>query len=106
MADPAPRKRWTIDRHIPVALIITIIAQGVAFIVWAVQLDSNVNQHSKRLQQLESWRQERTRNTSVLLQRITSTENEVKYLGKSLQDLKQQNNRIEDKLDRIIGREK
>lgn len=98
------KAKWTIDRHIPVALICTLILQAAAFIVWATRIDSSVESNNLRIAKLESWKDERTKDSSVLLQRITSTENKVEYLGKNMDEVKKQTGRIEDKLDRVIGR--
>ena len=35
LADRAPRTSWEIDRHIPVALIFTVLLQGATLVWWA-----------------------------------------------------------------------
>lgn len=41
--------RWKLDKHIPVAVIFTIIAQGVALVWWVSGLQHSVRDHEKRL---------------------------------------------------------
>lgn len=41
--------RWKLDKHIPVAVIFTIIAQGAALVWWVSGLQHSVQDHEKRL---------------------------------------------------------
>ena len=41
--------RWKLDKHIPVAVIFTIIAQGIALVWWVSGLQHSVQDHEKRL---------------------------------------------------------
>lgn len=41
--------RWSIDKHIPVALIFTILAQAGGIIWWGSGVNHSVSDHEKRL---------------------------------------------------------
>lgn len=41
--------RWKLDKHIPVAVIFTIVAQGAAGVWWVSGLQHSVQDHEKRL---------------------------------------------------------
>lgn len=41
--------RWKLDKHIPVAVIFTIVAQGAALVWWVSGLQHSVQDHEKRL---------------------------------------------------------
>lgn len=41
--------RWKLDKHIPVAVIFTIVAQGLAGVWWVSGLQHSVQDHERRL---------------------------------------------------------
>ena len=41
--------RWKLDKHIPVAVIFTFVAQGLAGVWWVSGLQHSVQDHERRL---------------------------------------------------------
>jgi hypothetical protein len=41
--------RWKLDKHIPVAVIFTIVVQGIAGVWWVSGLQHSVQDHERRL---------------------------------------------------------
>lgn len=41
--------RWKLDKHIPVAVIFTIVVQGFAGVWWVTGLQHSVQDHERRL---------------------------------------------------------
>ena len=77
-------QKWTIDKHIPVALIFAMMMQTFAVIWWAAQLETRVNVLENQL----------TQNT-MLIDRVSRVEEKVS-------SLREASLRIEQKLDRMI----
>lgn len=46
--------RWKLDKHIPVAVIFTIVAQGLAGVWWVSGLQHSVQDHERRLMAQEA----------------------------------------------------
>lgn len=49
-----PQEPWHLDKRVPVVLISTIVVQTIGIVWWAATLDHQVEQHERRLVQLES----------------------------------------------------
>jgi hypothetical protein len=47
------RDSWHLDKRVPVALIIALLAQGCAGIWWVSSLNAQVQDHEKRLEKVE-----------------------------------------------------
>ncbi|MDO8423572.1 MAG: hypothetical protein Q7S99_15575 [Parvibaculum sp.] len=77
---------WRIDRHVPVALVLTIILQTGAALMWS-------GAAAERLSALEL----RSARTDEVVERTARLEEQTKAMRASL-------TRIEEKLDRAIAR--
>lgn len=84
---------WKIDRHIPIAVIFTIIAQTCGAFWWASSVDRRI-ESLERLQ-AESTEQER---------RIRALENNAASVEERLKNIDGTTQRIERKLDKISVR--
>ena len=46
--------RWKLDKHIPIAIILAIISQGLFGVWWVAGLQHSIQDHEKRLATVES----------------------------------------------------
>jgi hypothetical protein len=76
---------WRIDRHVPVALVLTIVLQTGAALLWT-------GAAAERLTALET----RTGRTDEVMERTARLEEQSKAMRAALE-------RIEGKLDRVIA---
>ena len=51
---PAPNDHWSLDRKVPVAIIITLVLQIVGFAWYAAKLDARVDEQAQRLAKTEA----------------------------------------------------
>ena len=51
---PADEDHWTVDKRIPLALIVGMVFQAAAFTWWGAKLDSRVEAGDARIAKLES----------------------------------------------------
>ena len=86
--DNNPASHWSLDKRVPLALVLTILMQTAAAIWWASGQDRVTAEHARRLATMESQRAG---------ERIAVVESRV-------DDLKIQLNRIESKLDKLAER--
>lgn len=77
---------WRIDRHVPVALVLTIVLQTGAALLWT-------GAAAERLTALET----RSARTDEVVERTARLEEQSKAMRAALE-------RIEEKLDRVIAR--
>lgn len=49
MVERRSDNNWQLDKHIPIAVIFTIILQGVALVWWVSGLQHSVQDHERRL---------------------------------------------------------
>jgi hypothetical protein len=82
--------RPRIDWRIPFPVILAILVQTAAFIVWAAGWKSEI---SNRVSALEKW----TEQNNQVIERVTRVEEKIT-------SLKEQSTRIEGKLDQAIER--
>ena len=75
MPDPT---RWRIDRHIPIAVILTILLQSLAAIWWTAKLES-------RLEVVESYVTAHAGDGD----RLIRIEEQLKYIAEAVSDMKQ-----------------
>lgn len=85
----APENRWQIDRHIPVALIFTMLGQLVGVVWWGSSMQHALTDHERRLSAQE---------TGKVSERMAVVETQIR----SSQELQIEMNR---KLDKIIDRQ-
>lgn len=97
-------KRWRIDKHINVSVILVVVIQYTGFIYWVSTIDHVTETHADRISKLERWQAQRIRDNSNLMQRIASTESKIEYVGERIGYLQTQSNRIETKLDQALDR--
>ncbi len=43
------QERWRVDKHIPVALILTLIGQGAGIIWWGSSMQHAIQDHERRI---------------------------------------------------------
>ena len=96
-------KHWHLDRRIPIALIIGLLAQAATFVWWAGQTASqieydrrDINRNTHRIDRLE------TANADTR-ERMIAIEAGLKYLSTQLEALNGQLRSISFKLDKIAG---
>ncbi len=85
-AIPEEQRHWTVDKRVPIALIVTIIIQSAGIIWWASELSS-------RVASLEEYR-----GTTV------SFDSRIVRLETNAENIRQALQIISDKLDRLIER--
>ncbi len=54
MTDEAPRESWHLDKKVPIALIVTLVAQIGGFVWFGAKMDSRIDQQATRLERLEA----------------------------------------------------
>lgn len=79
--------RWRIDKHIPLALIFTILGQGAGVVWWGSQVQQTVADHERRITAQES---------SKIAERMAVLEMQMK-------DSKELQLEMNRKLDRLIS---
>ena len=84
MAEPA---HWTVDRRVPLALILTIVTQTAGIVWWASAQSARLDSAETRLAAIES----------------VKTETRLVRLEETMANLKPTLDRIETKLDRLTG---
>lgn len=87
--DNNPASHWSLDKRVPLALMLTILMQTGAATWWASGQDRVTAEHARRLATMESQRAG---------ERIAVVESRV-------DDMKIQLNRIESKLDKLAERQ-
>lgn len=86
-------EKWKLDKHIPVAVIVAILVQTSGAIWWAATVTTRMDDMDRRIDTNAI-----TINQSrIVLERMSRVEERV-------DGLKEQTNRIENKLDRAIGK--
>ena len=86
--DNNPASDWSLDKRVPLALVLTILMQTAAAIWWAAGQSHVTSEHARRLAVVEAQRAG---------ERISVVESRV-------DDMKIQLNRIESKLDKLAER--
>ena len=79
MADPTDH--WTLDRRVPVAIVVTILIQLIGFAWYAAKLDARVDEQAARISRAET--------------QITSIEREARDVSTRLV-------RVEEKVGSIL----
>lgn len=77
LADKKPRQRWEIDRHVPIALIVTLLIQGAGIVWWAAQISDRVSHIEKRIEE-----------TKPHTERLTRVETKVDGIVDTLGEIK------------------
>lgn len=78
--------RWKLDKHIPVAVIFTIVVQGVAGVWWVSGLQHSVQDHERRL----------------VIQEAAKISERMAVVEVQLRESREQQNEINRKLDRLL----
>jgi hypothetical protein len=82
MADNEPsRESWHLDKRVPLALILTILAQTATLIVWGTQL-------TERVSQLERVEAVRANIAPQSADRLTRVEVKVDNIEKGVEEIK------------------
>lgn len=78
--------RWKLDKHIPVAVIFTIVVQGVAGVWWVSGLQHSVQDHERRL----------------VIQEAAKISERMAVVEVQMRESSEQQNEISRKLDRLL----
>lgn len=78
--------RWKLDKHIPVAVIFTIVVQGAAGVWWVSGLDHSVQDHERRL----------------VIQEAAKISERMAVVEVQMREGREQQNEISHKLDRLL----
>lgn len=78
--------RWKLDKHIPVAVIFTIVVQGVAGVWWVSGLQHSVQDHERRL----------------VIQEAAKISERMAVVEAQMRESREQQNEINRKLDRLL----
>ena len=78
--------RWKLDKHIPVAVIFTIVAQGLAGVWWVSGLQHSVQDHERRL----------------VAQEAAKVAERMAVVGVQLSDSRELQLEMNRKLDRLV----
>lgn len=52
---PQPTEPWHLDKRVPIALIVTLLAQTAGVVWWAAGLEYRVSEHQRRIVTLENF---------------------------------------------------
>ncbi|WP_454914969.1 hypothetical protein [Xanthobacter sediminis] len=69
MSEEIPTEHWTIDKKVPLAIILALVIQGAGLSYWAATLEGRVNSAEKVISKLES-RESETREARERLIRL------------------------------------
>lgn len=83
----APETHWTVDKRVPLALILTIIVQTVGVVWFAAALWQQVQAQGARIEAIESYK----------------IDSRLVRLEEAISNVRPQLDRIETKLDRLTG---
>lgn len=83
----APESHWSVDKRVPLALILTIIVQTVGVVWFAAALWNQVQSQGDRISAIEA----------------VKVDTRLVRLEEAMANLKPQLDRIETKLDRLTG---
>lgn len=84
---------WTLDKKIPVSVILVLVAQTMTFAWWAATIDYKVANSERRIEQLEVSSNLRDRDVSLANERLARIEEQQKAQLEILRRLDEQNTR-------------
>lgn len=96
MSIPDSKQNWTVDKRIPLALVITITLQTGGLVWWAATISS-------RVASLEEYRQQQIPAATAREGRIIRLETLAQGVAESLTDVKSTLAEMNRKLDRAAG---
>ena len=77
LADKAVPPKWQIDRHVPIALIFTLMVQGAGIVWWAAGITDRLGHVEKHIEK-----------TSAHTERLTRVETKVDGISDTLIEIK------------------
>jgi hypothetical protein len=77
MSEPEEDKHWTVDRRVPLALIVTIAVQTAGIVWWASSVSERVNTLEKRAEQ-----------SAPQADRLTRVEVKIESVQEGIQEIK------------------
>ena len=89
-ADPPPPEHWTLDKKVPLAIILALLVQGAGLAWWAATLESRVVQAEKVIVRLEARDQETRESRDRLIrleERMISAADELRRMNGKLEQL-------------------
>lgn len=95
MTDQSEKEHWTVDKKIPLALVITLLVQTGGVVWWSSQLSSRVNMIEERNIKLEVEIGKLKDNSGEIRERFAKAETTMLAFVETTR-------RIETKLDRLI----
>lgn len=95
-------KGWSINKSIPITIIITIIMASISFSYWGSQLDARVGQLDNKVEEcnleikdLKAWQQEEMNDTARLRERLVVVEVNLSHIRSKI-------DKIDGKIDKVI----
>lgn len=74
MSGAQQKESWHLDKQIPVALVVTILAQGALGLWWVSGLNSQVQIHERRINKIESWNEKQADSLNAVVERLARIE--------------------------------
>lgn len=90
LADKKPRHGWEIDRHVPVALIFTMLVQAGGIVWWAAGINGRMAQVEKHIER-----------TSGQADRLTRVETKVDGIADTLIEIK---DAVKSKVTHVVAK--
>lgn len=76
---------WHLDKRIPVALVLTVLAQGAIGLWWISGLNSQVQVHERRIDKIESWNEKQSASLSAVAERLARIEQALLDIKQKIQ---------------------
>lgn len=101
MPQDAAAPHWTLDKRIPLVLVLTIIVQTAGLVWWASKQDSRIEATETRLTLIETSEREQAASRRVNIDRLSRLE--VDY-STTKNEINRRLDRMEQKVDQILER--
>lgn len=95
-SDDPQTESWHFDRRIPIALILTLLAQGFVGVWWLSSVEFRVTEHQKQLESIERELDADNKDGMAVESRVIRIEEKIVSQTSILQN-------IEKKLDKMNG---
>ena len=81
---------WTLDKRVPIAIIIALLVQGAGIAWWAATMEGRISEAQKAITRLDARDQEMRESRDRLIrleERMISATDELKRMNAKLEDL-------------------
>lgn len=79
------REPWTIQRTVPVALVLTILVQTAGLVWWGATLNSKVEEHTRSIAMLQAAEAERNRDERQLYERLGGINSNISEMRRAVE---------------------